>query len=194
MNNTQASFIILASLLSLSTYANENCKLYAEELSWSGACENGYANGVGELSYKQPNQGDTVKTFGKVSDGVITGLHLTVMSTYPDYLYSTFYIKGSPKHLGPTIVTVPDSKNLPIYKRAWTNINSQADAKGNLPDISYDEALNLIKTYLTQASDPSMSFEIFKAYLEGRVRVTGEDDPPVFGAELKPSDGKKVKK
>ena len=92
------------------------------------------------------------------------------------------------------IVTGSDNINSPFHQRLWIDANAEADINNKQPVITYEKALSDIKAYMAQRNEPSINFEVFKAYLEGRVRVTGQDDPPVLGAALTPSGGKAKKK
>lgn len=191
--------MILASLLSFNVHANTNCgvKLTLQDVSWTGECKDGYANGIGLFSYKYMNKNNKLiaqETFGKIIDGKFTGLHLVTPDTEkPVYRFVKYYKNGYESAVGPTIVTGTDNMNLLLHQRTWADVNAEPDENNKQPVISYEKALTDIKIYIAQRNEPSVDFEVFKAYLEGRVRVEGEDDPPVLGAALKPGSGKKKK-
>ena len=179
---------VLLCFVSIHTYADVNCKFKITDpiIDWTGGCENGLASGIGELTYTR--EGIKVVTFGKFQDGHATGLQLSI---YNNLAFIAYWTRSKFNKIGPAY-SIEDLSNLPPMKRRWADSN--APPISNIqPDISYEEALNQTKIYIAQKSDPSIDFEVFKAYLEGRVKVMGEDDPPVLGAALKPNGSSKKK-
>ncbi len=183
----------LLCVMSVSSYADSNCKTLSDDanalISWSGTCENGLANGIGELVYRPKKP---IKTFGMVKKGNITGLHLAEEQGF-GYVHLVYFNEqnGNAELIGPFY----ESKGaLAPQIQKWADFNGKLDSQKNKPLMTYEEVLNRLKTFVAQKNEASVDFEIFKAYLEGRVRVTGEDDPPVLGAALKPSAGKPKQK
>lgn len=187
---------ILMGLMSISAYADSNCKLKTPVtvISWTGVCSDGYIDGIGELAYQFSNtKGELtrIQTFGKVNQGMPTGLHSSAADPSPTTQFSTYYTNnGSLKQTGILVASDSSNQHLPLSKRFW---GAEAN-DGNNESITYELALNKMKAYIEERNEPSIDFEVFKAYLEGRVKVTGEDDPLVLGAALKPSGGKAKKK
>ena len=191
-------FIVMS--ISFNVHSATNCGVKGfnlQDVNWTGECKNGYANGIGLLSFKFQYENEMIsqENFGKIDNGKFTGLHLWTSDTEKQtYRFVKYYKDGKESFIGPVIVTAADNINLPLHQRLWSDSNAEPDKSNKQPIISYEKALNDIKAYVAQRNEPSIDFEIFKAYLEGRVRVTGEDDPPVLGAALKPSGGGKKKK
>lgn len=196
-------------LLSLNAHSASNCgvknvngikDLNLQDVNWTGECKDGYANGIGLLSFKfqYENKMLSQENFGKMDNGKFTGLHLWCSNTEKQtYRFVKYYKNGYENIVGPVIVTAADNINLPLHQRVWSDANAEPDINNKQPIISYEKALNDIKAYIAQRNEPnipSVDFEVFKAYLEGRVKVTGEDDSPVLGAALKPSRATKKKK
>ena len=155
-------------------------------------CKDGYANGIGLLSYKFKSQ--NLETFGKMDNGKSTGLHLLIFyEGNQTYRFVKYYIDGEESDIGPVIITGTDNMHLPLHQRLWVDGNAESDKNNKKPVITYEKALIEIKAYIAKRNEPSIDFEVFKAYLEGRVKVTGEDDPPALGVALKPSGGGKAK-
>ena len=185
---------LLFGLMSLNAFADSSCKLKTPVtfISWTGVCSDGYVDGIGELSYQfSQGQGEVtkVKTFGKVNQGIPSGLHLAIEAGSPTVGFNSYFTNGALEMIGVLVASNSSNQQLPLSKRFW---GVKVDSSHN-DVITYEEALNKIKTFISQKGEPSIDFEVFKAYLEGRVKVTGEDDPPVLGAALKPSGGKKKK-
>lgn len=204
---TLAYFIIL--LISLNAHSASNCgvknvngvkDINLQDVNWSGECKDGYANGIGLLSFKFQYKNELLsqENFGKMDNGIFTGLHLWCSNTENQtYRFVKYYNKGYENIIGPVIVTAADNNHLPLHQRLWSDANAEPDKNNKQPIISYEKALSDIKAYITQRNEPnipSVDFEVFKAYLEGRVKVTGEDDPPALGATLKPRGGDKKRK
>ena len=187
---------LLFGLMSLNAFADSSCKLKTPVtfISWTGVCSDGYVDGIGELTYQfSQGQGKVakVKTFGKVNQGIPSGLHLSIEAVSPNTGFNTYFTNGALKLIGVLVASTPENQHLPLSKRLWGGSVDLSFSHNDV--ITYDEALNKIKTFISQKGEPSIDFELYKAYLEGRVRVTGEDDAPVLGATLKPSGGKKKK-
>lgn len=185
----RALVFLFMTALSTSTNADVNCKFMITDpiIDWTGTCENGLASGIGELTYTR--EGNKVVTFGKFKEGHATGIHL---SKHNNIAFIAYWIRSKFNTIGPAYDASRNMTNLPPMKMRWADSNA-SPVSGIQPDISYEQVISEAKSYVKQKSEPSIDFEIFKAYLEGKVRVTGEDDPPVFGAELKPSGGGKKK-
>jgi hypothetical protein len=184
--------VLCISLLSIGAYADSNCGakyVTDSNAKWTGECVNGQAHGIGLLSFTYNNK--THETFGKFINGNWTGLHLYTNGVYK---FVKYYKNSVESIVGPAIVTGNDNINLPLYKRLWADGNAEPDANNKQPVISYEKALSDIQAYIAQRNEPSVDFEIFKAYLEGRVRVTGVDDAPASGGALKPKVGGKSTK
>jgi len=183
-------------LISLNAYSASNCSVKGydvQEVNWTGECKDGIANGIGLLSYKYEMV--SKEYFGKMNNGRFTGLQLWTNDTEKQIFRFVKYFKdGKESYIGPAIITGSDNINLPLHQRLWIDSNAEPDKNNNQPIITYEKALSDIKAYIAQRNEPSIDFEVFKAYLEGRVKVTGEDDPPALGAALKPTGAKAKKK
>lgn len=186
---------LLLNLMSISTYANSDCKLKTPVtfISWTGVCSDGYVDGIGELAYQFSNSEGKltrIQTFGKVNQGIPTGLHSSTADPAPTTQFSTYFTNGGLEQTGVLVASDSSNQQLPLSKRYWGAKANDGENKS----ITYEDALNKIKTYIAHRNQPSIDFEIFKAYLEGRVKVTGEDDSPATGIALKPTGGKAKRK
>lgn len=214
--------ILLMAAISPTVYADSNCKILREDdvpaISWNEPCLNGLADGVGELVYRPEKP---IKTFGLVRKGIITGLHITTENRLDHYVVY-FRDRGSiVKFVGPAYFINKIDPNLVPQNTQWADANKPLDpnSKGQAgaayQAISYEKVLSDIKAYIAQGNEPSVSFEVFKAYLEGRVSAanatyginnnsvvaqsTGDvnkeaDDPPVVGISLSLGNTKPKKK
>lgn len=185
--------VLFISFVSLGAHAGSTClhRLVPEvKTNWTGECVGGYTQGVGLMTFIN-GDGIPQEVFGKMKNGRFTGLQLYTADTSKTKLHT--FVRYSSTTMGPFAVTLPDNSHLPWSQRIWSDSNANTDANNNQPVISYEKSLSDIKAYIAQRNEPSVDFEIFKAYLEGRVRVTGEDDAPVLGRALKPNRSSKKK-
>ncbi len=103
-----------------------------------------------------------MQTFGKVNQGVPSGLHLTIEGKSPNIRFNTYFTNGALDLTGVMVATGTDNQHLPLNKRLW----AVDDGSDNNEPTTYEVALNKIKTYISQKSEPSIDFDVFKAYLE----------------------------
>lgn len=177
---------------STSAFANSTCKILTDDanaaISWSGNCDNGIADGIGELVYRPAKP---IKTFGFVSKGNITGLHLAEELGFGFAHVIYFSENGEAQLIGPMYES--KSKSLPQFQQ-WQNFNGKKDSSNKKPTMTYEEVLNSIKSFMAQKSDMSIDFPTFKAHLEGGAMVTGGDDSPVKGVSLSLGGNKSANK
>ena len=97
-------------LISFNAHSASNCgvKIVVQDVNWTGECKDGYANGIGLLSYKFKSQ--NLETFGKMDNGKSTGLHLLIFyEGNQTYRFVKYYIDGEESDIGPVIITGTDN-------------------------------------------------------------------------------------
>jgi hypothetical protein len=165
----KALIVLLLGTLSIHANAETQCKLRTPVtvIKWTGVCTDGYANDVGELEYQfetKPGIVNTIFTYGKVHQGVPTGLHLSRHRTSQSTGFSVYFTDGWVELINVLVASTPSNQHLPLSERPWV------DQTSKLPDpsITYQEALNKIILFIAQKNEPSIEFEQYRAYLEGK--------------------------
>jgi hypothetical protein len=172
-------------------------------VKWSGGCVNGQLSGEGEYFSFRESQKKLRKTVTKMQNGFYVGIGLThalekdgaiITDIINEPLY--FYENGNGHQL-PLIVKINNRLQNYVYKDFdWYAL--AADNKHLDRQISFEEAMQIVKNFMATKSSDTMSYERFRAYLEGRLSFdvpqtvaqssnsnsSSLDDPPVRGVTL----------
>lgn len=189
--------LLLINLITSTAWANSNCKIANLDtvvLGWTGNCTEGLADGYGILKFRDNDPVKTSTYIGYFAKGVASGplIYLGHQSTLAVIQY---FNSGKRDDRFPYffIDVSPDASLTNLSSKVFYD-DVTKDSKGNPVSIPYQSAINSISAYVSSKNTSDTEFKLFKGLLEGNVRVSGEDDPPVLGAALKPSAGSKKKK
>lgn len=157
--------------------SGQNCLETISDVSlvkWSGGCVNGQLSGDGEFLAYRVSQKKLIKTVAKMQNGFYVGITLThdlekdgitITDIMNERLF--FYESGN-AHLLPLVVKINNRLQNYVYKDFdWYKL--AADNKHLDRQVSFDEAMEIVKNYMAIKNSDSMSYERFRAYLEGKL-------------------------
>lgn len=139
---------------------------------WAGGCSNGYLYGDGELVLSLSSTNEIRKYVSKFSDGYWTGIILRHDlekngQTLPIDNQKLGYIENENEISIPVAVKINNRLQSYAYKDFdWYTVaaDKTLDRK-----ISFDEAMQIVKNFMATKTSDTMSYERFRAYLEGKL-------------------------
>lgn len=209
-------------LVNNSDSSNQSCKHIINQKvntikKWSGGCYKGYLYGDGELLLFLSSMNEYRKYVGRFSGGYFTGVTLrhdleTNGQLLPNTTHLIGYYENNESLDIPVAVKINNNLQGYAYKDFdWYSIQPNSvrlDRK-----ISFNEAMIIVKNFMATKNTDTMSYERFRAYLEGRFvfdqsqpttqgsnsNSSTLDEPPVsgitlsLGGDAKPSKKSKKK-
>ena len=181
---------LLINLVTSSAQANSICNISNSKIvvtGWTGNCNEGMADGYGVLNFRDNDPVKTQTFIGYFIKGIPSGPHINI-GQESKIMVVVYFNNGNRDDGFPTHYIDNNSRQLKLSNSVFYD-DATRDSKGNPVSIPYQSVINAIYTYVSSKNYSDTEFKLFKDYLEGKVRVTGDDDPLVFGAALKPNGG-----
>lgn len=158
--------------------SNQSCKHIINQKvntikKWSGSCYKGYLYGDGELILFLSSVNEYRKYVGRFSDGYFAGVMLRHDlekngQILPNTTHLIGYYENNESLDIPVAVKINNNLKGYAYKDFdWYSI--QANSVRLDRKISFDEAMIIVKNFMSTKVSDSMSYERFRAYLEGKL-------------------------
>ncbi len=156
--------------------SGQNCghKIGQDALKkWTGGCLNGYLFGEGELILFIDQAQELRKYIGKFNDGYFSGVALVQKLekngvVIPIYLRTLSYYENDKMIVIPVAVEINNRLQSYAYKNFdWYKTTSDGKEIGT--KISFEEAMQIVKNFMATKNSDTMSYERFRAYLEGKL-------------------------
>lgn len=141
---------------------------------WTGGCSGGKLFGEGELTLSSQNQNwGLTKYVAKFKDGFFTGVYIAHIleqnnQIAPIQYTGLKYVENLETYSIP--LTVETNNRLQSYTyKDFDWYTTTADFSKTDKKVSFEEAMQIVKNYMATKSADTMSYERFRAYLEGKL-------------------------
>ena len=158
--------------------SNQSCKHFINHKvntikKWSGGCYKGYLFGDGELLLYLSSLNGHRKYVGRFSEGYFAGVTLRHdLETNGQILANTTHLIGYYENNESLDIPVAVKINNNLKGYAYKDFDWYSIQAGSVRldrKISFDEAMTIVKNFMATKVSDSMSYERFRAYLEGKL-------------------------